>query len=169
MVVPRNAERTEERRRAPLWGAALAGAIALCIVGARASAAFRDVRVPSAEPSRGPGSSSEPMSAADRTELEAFADSTAKDVDAIWARDFRRRSKPYAHAEPVLLDAPGKSECGPGIDLARSDCLGTNKAFIDLSFQRALASRFENDAGGAKAYAIAHELGHHVQRVLGID
>src|SRR5688572_28442551 len=87
----------------------------------------------------------------------------------MWTRDFRRRATAYVAAEPVLLDVPMKSECGPGIGFGRPDCFGTNKTFIDLSFLRDLDARFDVLADGAKAYAIAHEIGHHVQRVLGMD
>jgi predicted metalloprotease len=162
-------ERTDERRRTRLWSVAAAGAVALCIAGTKASAAFRDVRVPSAEPAHGTPLPTEPASAAARAELEEFVSSMVKDVDALWARDFRRRATLYTPAQPVLLAMLENSECGPGIRFGRSDCFGTNKAFIDLSFQHELQARFGEEADGAKAYAIAHELGHHVQRVLGMD
>jgi predicted metalloprotease len=170
MVSVLKAERTDGPRSRPrLWVAAAAGVIALGIVGMKASAAFRDLGVPRAEPSRNALAPTAPESAADKAKLEAFVSSIVRDVDAMWANDFRRRVKPYAPAEPVLLEEAEKSGCGPGIALGRSDCIGTNKVFIDLSFQRGLQARFGEDADAAKAYAIAHELGHHVQRVLGLD
>jgi uncharacterized protein len=166
MVSP-NAERTSERkRRSRLWAVAAASVIALGVAGTKASERWRDVGTPSPEPY---GRLDSPASAAEAAELDEFIASVVKDVDAMWARDFRRRGKPYAPAEPVLLELPEKADCGPGLALGRPDCFATNKAFIDLSFQRALAARHGDEADGAKAYAIAHELGHHVQRVLGMD
>jgi uncharacterized protein len=170
MVSVPKGERTDGRRSVPqLWGIAAAAVLALGIAGTTASAAFGDRGVPRAEPSRSAPAPTAAESAADKAKLEAFVSSIFKDVDAMWANDFRRRVKAYVPAEPVLLDVAEKSGCGPGIALGRSDCVGTNKAFIDLSFQRGLQTRFGEDADGAKAYAIAHELGHHVQRVLGMD
>jgi uncharacterized protein len=167
MVSLVKAEPADARRsRAKLWGMAALGVIALGVAGTQAAAALQEVGAPSAEPPRG---AIVPVAAADQAKLEEFVSSVVKDVDAMWARDFRRRAKPYTAAEPVLLDAPDAAGCGPGIAFGRSDCAGTNKAFIDLSFQRALSQRFGDGADGARAYAIAHELGHHVQRVLGMD
>lgn len=164
-----DAEQARQRRsRALLRGLGGAAALALGFAGMRASGSFRDVARPSAEPSH-VALPSRPASAAEAAELEAFVTSVVKDADAIWTRDFRRRTTPYVAAEPVLLDRPTKAECGPGIAFGRSDCFGTPKAFIDVSFLRGLDARYDADANGAKAYAIAHEMGHHVQRVLGMD
>jgi predicted metalloprotease len=163
-------ERTEREPRARLWSVAAAAVIGLGIAGTRASAAFLDMGGgPSADPSSKLPLPIPPASAAEAAELEAFVSSVVRDVDALWARDFRRRSKPYTRAEPVLLQQPEKTDCGPGITFGRRDCFATNQAYIDLSFQHGLRARYPDDADGAKAYAIAHELGHHVQRVLGVD
>lgn len=156
------------RSRAQLWAAGGAAALALGFAGVRAYQSVGDVGRPSPEPSLG-ALVGGPASPADVAKLEAFVSSVVKDADAMWTRDFRRRATPYVAAEQVLLDLATKSDCGPGISFGRPDCFGTNKAFIDLSFQRELEARFGADANGAKAYAIAHEIGHHVQRVLGMD
>lgn len=145
-----------------------AGALVLAVLGAKASASWLAGEPPSPEPA-----SVAPAPAARATEdpavLAASVLSIAKDADALWALDFKRRGKPYTSAQPVLLEAPTKSDCGPGVGLGRADCYGTDQAFIDLSFQRALSARLGADAAGARAYVIAHEIGHHVQRVLGMD
>jgi uncharacterized protein len=162
-------EQTLERRaRAWRWGIRGAAVLALGFAGLRAYERFADVARPSPEPSH-VALSNRPASAAEVAKLEAFVSSVVKDADAMWTRDFRRRTTAYVAAEPVLLDLPTKSECGPGISFGRPDCFGTNKTFIDLSFLRDLDARFDAQANGAKAYAIAHEIGHHVQRVLGMD
>lgn len=161
-------ERSKQRRaRAQIWAALACGALICTLAVTRVAARWRGVDVPSAEPSRGEAS---PTTAAPRDpKLEALVTSVAKDADQMWARDFRRRGKPYTVLESVLLDNPSRADCGPGIALGRPDCLGTNKAFFDLSFQAALEARYPGQAEGARAYAIAHEVGHHVQRVLGLD
>jgi predicted metalloprotease len=158
-------------RRAParLWSVAVTGALMLAAIGAKVSARYIDREQSSAAASaHTPAPTSRTAEPTDE-KLNTFVLSVAKDVDALWARDFRRRNKPYRSAEPVLLDSPSKSDCGPGVALGRSDCFGSDKAFIDLSFQRALEERYGEEGAGARAYVIAHELGHHVQRVLGLD
>jgi uncharacterized protein len=162
-------EHKPKRRRALLGGVALAAALGLGIAGAKASANLRAVGTPSAEPAHGPRSPEKPASAVETAKLRAFVASVIQDVDAMWTRDFRRRTTRYVSAEPVLIDAPTAADCGPGLDLERHDCFGTQRTFIDLSFLHGLDARFGDDADGAKAYAIAHEMGHHVQRVLGLD
>ena len=145
-----------------------AGALVLAVLGAKASARWLDTARPSAEqPSVAPAPAARPKE--DPAVIEAFSLSIAKDADTLWALDFKRRGKPYTSARPVLLETPTKSDCGPGVGLGRADCYGTDQAFIDLPFQRALGARFGADAAGARAYVIAHEVGHHVQRVLGMD
>jgi uncharacterized protein len=145
-----------------------AGALVALVVGAKASAHWLD----RAEPPRAEQAAATPAAAVrteDSAQLEAFSLSVAKDADAMWALDFKRRGKPYTSARPVLIETPSNDDCGPGVGLGRDKCYGTDQAFIDLSFQRALGSRLGSEAAGARAYVIAHELGHHVQRVLGMD
>lgn len=167
-MVSLNPERISERKRRPrLWAAAAASVVALGVAGTQASERWRDVGTPTPEPLHARPES--PVSALEAAELDELIASVVKDVDAMWAREFRKRAKPYARAERVLLEAPEKTDCGPGLALGRPDCFATNEVFIDLSFQRALTARHGDEADGAKAYAIAHEVGHHVQRVLGLD
>jgi uncharacterized protein len=167
MLSVSKAGQMEERRGTRPWAVAALAAIALA-VATTAPALLRDVGPPSAEPSKS-ALPDAPASTEDKAELAAFVSSLVADADAMWTRDFRRRGKPYAAAEPVLLETPEETDCGPGLALGRSDCAGTRQVFIDLSFQRRLEQRFQEDAAAAKAYAIAHEMGHHVQRVLGLD
>ena len=144
------------------------GAVLIGVAGARGSAQLGGAHVPSAEPARG---AQEPKQAAAPRDakLEELVREVASNADRLWARDFRRRGKPYTALESVLIDTPDKADCGPGITLGRPDCFGTNKAFFDLSFQQALETKYPGEAEGARAFAVAHEVGHHVQRVLGLD
>jgi predicted metalloprotease len=160
----------ERRARLQLWATIVAVASLLVIAGVRATTKWLDVAPPSAEPARS-GAPAAPRSQVARSasEFDELVLAVAKDADEMWARDFRRRGKAYAALESVLVDAPAKGECGPGVALGRADCFGTNKAFFDLSFQRGLAEKYPDESEGARAYAVAHEVGHHVQRVLGLD
>jgi predicted metalloprotease len=162
-------EQKPERRRAFFGAAALVATLVVGVAGARAAAHVRALGTPSPEPSRNAHPSGERATAAEAAELEAFVAGIVEDADAMWTRDFRGRTTHYVAAEPVLLDTPAIAECGPGLALGRPDCFGTQRTFIDLSFLHGLDARFGDEADGAKAYAIAHAMGHHVQRVLGLD
>lgn len=154
------------------WAFAAAAALVLAALGAKVTAGWLDSAQPSPEQASDALRASDSQAAArveDPAQLEAFVLSIARDADTQWAADFRHRNKPYTAAQPVLLETPKPSDCGPGVELGRDDCHGNGQAFIDLSFLRALGTRFGSNAAGARAYAIAHEMGHHVQRVLGLD
>jgi uncharacterized protein len=102
--------------------------------------------------------------------LRQFALRVADDVQATWAGDFERRNKPYPRAELVLYEARPPLGCAPNTTLFGSaHCPGEHKAFIDLARYRDLDRRFGSAADAIQAYVIAHELGHHVQGVIGID
>jgi len=151
------------------WTLATGGALLLGAVGAKASAAWLGSGRPGAEPASSTADAAARRPAESDPKLDEFVRGVVKNVDALWTRDFRRRKKPYSSAEPVLLDAATPSDCGPGLMLGRPECNGAQKAYVDLSFQRAVAARFGDEAEGVQSYVIAHEMGHHVQRVLGLD
>jgi hypothetical protein len=127
-----------------------------------------DDALPTPEPQRPAPGSAAALGPGD-AKLSEFITSVVEDADAAWARELQRRHKPYASAELVLLANGFAAVCGlPGGVLGRSQC-EANKAYIDLSFQRDLEARYAEASEAARAYAIAHEMGHHVQRVLGVD
>jgi hypothetical protein len=95
---------------------------------------------------------------------------TLKDIQDTFELKFKQMGKPYTHAKlyiftSVIDTASGRSssEIGPFY------CPGDNHAYIDLSFYRELRDRFGAPGNFAQAYVLAHELGHHVQNLLGID
>jgi predicted metalloprotease len=102
-----------------------------------------------------------------------IAQLTAKimaDVEATWTRDFGRRNQRYTNAEPIAFTQRPPLECEPGASLfASGHCPGTNKVFFDLSFAQALEKRAGASSRYAWAYVVAHEMGHHVQRLIGFD
>jgi predicted metalloprotease len=124
----------------------------------------------SAEPPAARGLHDAPSLRAADDKLSAFSRALLEDINGMWSRDFNRRAKPYSLAQPIFFEDGARPECGlPGVTPTGPQCTGTNTAYIDLSFQRELEARFGSAAEGARTYVIAHEMGHHVQRVLGLD
>ena len=120
---------------------------------------------PEAEPSRS-GNGSTAGARVDAAELQAFAARVVKDADQSWAADFKRRNKPYTTAQAVFAE-PAVTPCAQ--DAAATKCDDAQSVYIDLDFQRALQERYGQGAVAPQSYAIAHAVGHHVQRVLGLD
>lgn len=115
-----------------------------------------------------PRANSSAASAASDAALEAFIERVVKDVDQSWASDFQRRNKPYLAAKAVPFSALAPNRCA-GVAASDAQCQDPEAVYIDLDFQRALLARFGSEAVPPQTYAIAHAMGHHVQRVLGMD
>lgn len=121
---------------------------------------------PEPEPPRS-GTASAGGAQASEADLEALAARVVKDADQIWAADFKRRNKPYTSAK-AMFSEPAVAPCAAkgGADAKCDDSQGV---YIDLDFQRSLQQRYGKEAAAPQSYAIAHAMGHHVQRVLGLD
>jgi predicted metalloprotease len=105
---------------------------------------------------------------ADQVEFVSFV---LDDVQGFWDGYFADAGENYADAELVLFrDAVQTGGCG-GASSATGPfyCPADQKAYIDLAFFRELTDRFGAPGDFAQAYVLAHELGHHVQNLLGID
>ena len=92
------------------------------------------------------------------------------DVQNTWSQIFAAHGRQYRHARLVLYNGVTYSGCGTAqATTGPFYCPQDEKVYIDLSFWREL-KRFGGDTGDfAQAYVIAHELGHHVQKLLGIE
>lgn len=92
------------------------------------------------------------------------------DAQKTWAQIFAEHGRQYRHAKLVLYRDVTYSGCGTAqATTGPFYCPQDEKVYIDLSFWREL-KRFGGDTGDfAQAYVIAHELGHHVQKLLGIE
>ncbi len=102
--------------------------------------------------------------------LVDFVSVVLADTEETWQRLFRQRGASYQEPKLVLFRGAVKSACG----LAQSAtgpfyCPGDHKVYIDLSFYSELRNRFKAPGDFAQAYVIAHEVGHHVQTLLGIS
>ncbi len=90
------------------------------------------------------------------------------DTEVVWGDLFRRMGKRYEEPELVLFRDQVDSACGQA-DAAVGPfyCGGDHKVYIDLSFYRDMERKLHAPGEFARAYVIAHEVGHHVQRLLG--
>lgn len=115
-------------------------------------------------------SSTEPaeLSAEDR-ELGQFVSVVLADTEDAWHALFRQMNLSYREPRLVLFTGVVQSACGMGQAAAGPFyCPGDQKLYIDLAFYRELRERFQAPGDFAQAYVIAHEVGHHVQNLLGI-
>ncbi len=99
-----------------------------------------------------------------------FVSFVLDDVQKTWEQAFALANRPYPHAKLVLFSDVTRSGCGYAEGASGPFyCPGDQKVYIDLSFYRELATRFGAPGEFAQAYVIAHEVGHHVQNLLGVD
>ncbi len=102
--------------------------------------------------------------------LLQFVSFVTDDVQKTWTGIFAQQNKNYTHARIVVFRDSVNSGCG----MAQSAtgpfyCPEDQKVYIDLGFYQELKDRFGAPGDFAQAYVLAHEFGHHVQNLLGID
>jgi uncharacterized protein len=91
------------------------------------------------------------------------------ETEDVWGAYFNNMGKTYVRPKLVLFSGQVSSACGFASSASGPFyCPGDQKVYIDLSFYRQLATEFGAPGDFARAYVIAHEVGHHVQNLLGI-
>jgi predicted metalloprotease len=92
------------------------------------------------------------------------------DANDLWADTFERAGQAYTPAPLVLFEGSTMSGCGPASSQTGPFyCPADRKVYVDLDFFTELDRRFGAPGDFAQAYVIAHEIGHHVQTVTGIE
>jgi len=115
---------------------------------------------------------SQPDSQCDAREepLVQFISFVLDDTQKTWAGILQTRGIPYRHAKLVLFRDATSSGCGTAQSATGPFyCPEDEKVYIDLGFYDELQRRFGAPGQFAQAYVLAHELGHHVQNLLGIE
>jgi predicted metalloprotease len=103
-------------------------------------------------------------------DLRDFVAVVLADTEDTWRELFRRSNLEYRDPTLVLFTRAVQSACGmAGAAVGPFYCPGDHKLYLDLDFFRALRDRFGAPGDFAQAYVIAHEVGHHVQTLLGIS
>ena len=102
-------------------------------------------------------------------ELAQFVSVVLAETEDVWTELFSANNLTYSYPGLVLYTDYVESACGmAGSATGPFYCPGDQKVYIDLSFYRELQERFKAPGDFAMAYVIAHEVGHHVQNLLGI-
>ncbi|ULO07690.1 neutral zinc metallopeptidase [Paenibacillus sp. 19GGS1-52] len=105
---------------------------------------------------------------AQEEELTQFVSVVLKDTEDIWSDLFKQKGLTYEDPTLVLYTGSVQSACGEaGASVGPFYCPGDHKLYIDLSFYDELRQEFQAPGDFAMAYVIAHEVGHHVQTLLG--
>jgi uncharacterized protein len=103
-------------------------------------------------------------------ELKDFVGFVVDDVQQSWTRAFANADKPYEPTTLVIFEQATQTGCGVGSSQTGPFyCPLDRKVYLDLGFFRELRSRFAAPGDFAQAYVIAHEFGHHVQNILGVN
>ena len=107
---------------------------------------------------------------AEEQALFEFVQVVLADTEDIWGQEFRRVQRQYEPPRLVVYKERHPTDCGMGdARMGPFYCPVDKKIYIDLSFYNDLASQFQAPGDFAQAYVIAHEVGHHVQNLLGIS
>lgn len=170
----RRSTNVEDRRgtrvSAPVVGGGI-GAIVLSLIvallGGDPSVIWEQASPPSDRPyTESRGTTGSPA----QDQMAEFVSVVLADTEDTWHDIFRQSGKTYVEPSLVLYSDAVESACG----FARSAmgpfyCPRDQKVYIDLSFYEDLQSRYQAPGDFAQAYVIAHEVGHHVQNLLGIS
>ncbi len=116
------------------------------------------------------GKTAEIQQSAEEKELVQLVSVVLADTEDTWRTLFRNMGKRYQEPKLVLFRNAVKSACG----MAQSAigpfyCPADQQVYIDLGFYDELKNRFKAPGDFAQAYVIAHEIGHHIQTLLGIS
>src|SRR5690606_8427195 len=113
-------------------------------------------------------SSSAPLSEKDR-EMGEFVSVVLANTEDIWTPLFQQMGRTYEKPVLVLFRNSVNSACGYAqAAMGPFYCPGDNKLYIDLSFYEDMKNKLGAPGDFAQAYVIAHEVGHHVQNLLGV-
>ena len=121
-------------------------------------------------PNNNPGSSAPTSQSTnpEEEELKQFVSVVLAETEDVWTSEFREMNRQYRKPTLVLFRDVVNSGCGQaGAAVGPFYCPADEKLYIDLSFFRELRSRFRAPGDFAIAYVVAHEVGHHVQNLLG--
>ena len=102
--------------------------------------------------------------------MAAFVSTVLADTEDVWKDVFAKGGATYREPHLVLFRGATQTACGQGqAAMGPFYCPGDQKVYIDLGFYETLRNKLGAPGDFAQAYVIAHEVGHHVQNLLGIS
>lgn len=167
----RQSENIEDRRGMSRGGMAIGGGlggIVLLVIALLMGADPRQLleQLPTQDPSSRTQTSR--STTPEEEEQKQFVATVLANTEDVWADLFRQMGRQYREPKLVLFRDQVDSACGlAGAAVGPFYCPGDEKLYLDLSFFAELKTRFRAPGDFAEAYVIAHEVGHHVQRLLG--
>jgi predicted metalloprotease len=169
----RRSDNVEDRRGLPAGGKGLAvggiGAIIITLIamyfGVDPNLILSQVAAPpAAEQQADSGTRS-----AEENQLAEFSSVVLADTEDVWTEVFRESGSQYQLPKMVLFTGSVQSACGHAqAAMGPFYCPGDQKLYLDLSFFSDLHTRYGAPGDFSQAYVIAHEVGHHVQNLMGI-
>ncbi len=173
----RRSSNVEDRRGMSVSGVAKGGGIgliALALIGMYFGVDPRVVMEVGGQLSGGPGTAA-PQRAnykptAEQQQLGEFVSVILADSEDAWHAMFKQMGMRYKEPKLVLFTDRVQSACGMAeAAMGPFYCPGDSKVYVDLGFYRDLKNRHDAPGDFAQAYVVAHEVGHHVQNLLGIS
>ena len=167
----RQSENVEDRRGMSRGGMAIGGGlggIVILVIALLLGADPRQLLEQLPSDQQAPATQSSRPTNPEEEELRQFVGAVLADTEDVWNDIFRKMGRQYREPTLVLFTDQVQSSCGvAGAAVGPFYCPGDQKLYIDLSFYRELKSRFRVPGDFAQAYVIAHEVGHHIQNLLG--
>ncbi|MBA3514450.1 MAG: neutral zinc metallopeptidase [Pyrinomonadaceae bacterium] len=167
----RQSENVEDRRGIGRGGMAIGGGlggIVILVIALLLGADPRQLLEQLPSEGQNPATQSSRPTNPEEEELRQFVGAVLADTEDVWNNTFRQLGRQYRNPTLVLFTDQVQSACGvAGAAVGPFYCPGDEKLYIDLSFFRELKARFRAPGDFAQAYVIAHEVGHHIQHLLG--
>jgi uncharacterized protein len=170
----RRSDNVEDRRGVGMGGVAIGGGLGTVIVLVLALFFGVDPSVilqgndPSVDTA--PPAGQQRAAPPEEDRLKDFVSVILADTEDTWKEIFRRMNREYRDPQLVLFSGAVRSACGAAQSaVGPFYCPVDQKVYLDLVFFRDLRDRFRAPGEFAQAYVIAHEIGHHVQQLLGIS
>ena len=117
-----------------------------------------------------PGNTPTMQGTQEEEDLKTFVSVVLADTEDAWTQIFAENNMTYENPTLVIFSGSVQSGCGTaGSSTGPFYCPADNKLYIDLSFYQDLSQKFGAPGDFAMAYVVAHEVGHHVQTLLGIS
>jgi uncharacterized protein len=164
----RQSQNVEDRRGSPATGIALGGGtIVIVLLALLFGVNPQDILQ---QTSTAPGSTPGVEQPVDphQEELKQFASVVLADTEDVWSQVFTEMGQQYEDPVLVLFSGQVDSACGyASAAVGPFYCPSDQKLYLDLSFLDELSTRFHAPGDFPGAYVIAHEVGHHVQNLLG--